>query len=275
MKAIRKGGKERVPRINRKENQNSSLEHNGLENGALFRSLKGSLTVETAMVLPWFLFAMVTVLFLFRVLQLQYVVSESFDKAVAETVLMRETSTEEVENQVKLLFYQELATQNCPISMIDLGLAGFSWNDSEVNESYIDMEVTYKVKMPGWILKDKKLEVRECNRCRRWIGMSGAGESGANGEWVYVTPGGSVYHRSRDCTHLKLSVHSATAEEAKNYRPCELCAAERAMPSVVYITEEGECYHTKLNCSGLKRTVYMIPLSQAEGRSPCSRCGGR
>lgn len=265
-----------MPQIKGKEYKNSSLKRNGLKNGALFCFLsRGSLTVETALILPLFLFAMVTVLFLFRVLELQYIVGEALDKAVAEATLQKETSPQEIENTVKVLFYKELAQEDGMISMINLEWAGFSWEDSGIDETYIDMKVAYQVKLPGWILQNRMLAVTECSRSRRWTGMSGAGMNGSGGEWVYITPEGSVYHKSRECTHLKLSIQSVTAEAASGYRPCELCVEGKTANPFVYITNQGECYHAKLNCSGLKRTVYMIPLVQAEERSPCSRCGGK
>lgn len=265
-----------MPQIKRKESKKDSLKRNGLKNGALLRSLqKGSLTVETALVLPWFLFAMVTVLYLFRVMQIQYMVGDALDKAVAETALVRETTPEKAENSVKLLFYKELVANQCPISMINLGMAGFIWDDSDKNEEYLNVEVNYQIKMPGWLLKSNMLQVTETSRCRRWTGIPGSGSNQSFGEWVYITPEGSVYHRSRECTHLKLSIHSVTAKAAEGYRPCELCAKGEKITAVVYITEEGECYHTKLNCSGLKRTIYMVPLTQVKRWSPCSRCGGK
>ena len=260
-----------MPQIKGKEDKNSSLKHNGLKNGALFCFLsRGSLTVETALILPLFLFAMVTVLFLFRVLELQYVVGEALDKAVAEAALQKEISAQEVENAVKRLFYKKLAKKDAQVSLINLEWAGFSWEDSGTDETYIDVKVAYQVKLPGWILRNRMLAVTECSRSRRWTGMSGAGANGSYGEWVYITPEGSVYHRSRDCTHLKLSIQSVPAETASGYRACELCGEGKEVTPLVYITQEGECYHTKLNCSGLKRTVYMIPLMQAEGRNPLS-----
>lgn len=265
-----------MPQIKGKEYKNSSLKHNGLKNGALFCFFsQGSLTVETALVLPLFLFAMVTVLLLFRVSEIQYVVGEALDKAVAEAALQKELLPQEVENTVKLQFYKELAKEDRQISMINLEWAGFSWENSKVDEVYINMQVAYQVKLPEWIGKGRRLAVTECSRSRRWNGMSGAGTSESCGEWVYLTPEGSVYHRSRDCTHLKLSIQSVAIKAAENYRSCELCVKEKEEAPFVYITQEGECYHTRLNCSGLKRTVYMVPLTQAEGRSPCSRCGGR
>lgn len=264
-----------MPQIYRKEKQKSSLKHNGLKVGALFSPLReGSLTVETALVLPWFLFAMVTVLFLFRGLQIQYIVGEALDKAVAQTALIKEITPKEAENQIKQLFYKELEESQCPISMINLEMAGFSWDDSVVDERYLDMKINYQIKLPGWVLRDRLWKISKSSRCRRWKGIPGNGENEDYTEWVYVTPEGSVYHKSRECTHLKLSIHAVTIEEAEKYRACEHCAKGEKGAFMVYITKEGECYHTKLNCSGLKRTIYMMRLEQVQGRSPCSRCGG-
>lgn len=265
-----------MPQIYRKEKQKSSLKHNGLKVGALFSPLaKGSLTVETALVLPWFLFAMVTVLFLFRGLQIQYIVGEALDGAVAQTALEKEIAPEEAENEIKYLFYKKIEESQCSTAMINLGMAGFSWSDSLVDERYLDMKVDYQIKLPGWLLQDSMWKVSKSSRCRRWKGVLGNGENGNSAEWVYITPEGSVYHKSRECTHLKLSIHAVSMEEAEKYRACEHCTKKTKKTAMVYITEEGECYHIKLNCSGLKRTIYMMRFDQVKGRSPCSRCGGK
>lgn len=263
-----------MPQIKRKEYQKSSLKHNGLKTGALLHSRrKGSLTVETALVLPWFLFAMVAVLFLFRVLQLQYMVGEALDKAVAQTALIKDATAKEVENKVKLLFYAELTKQDCPVSMVARKMAGFSWNNSKVDESHIRMKVKYNIKIPGWVFSNKELKVTECSSCRRWNGVPGNATYHTAEDWVYITLKGNVYHRIRECTHLKLSIHSVSAKQAEKYRACEICAKGKIRP-VVYIAEEGDCYHVNMRCRGLKRTIYMVPITQTKGRSLCQRCGG-
>lgn len=111
--------------------------------------------------------------------------------------------------------------------------------------------------------------------CRAWIGFT---ELGTEDTYVYVTPNGSVYHLSGDCTHLDLSIERvsfARACASKNqygerYRACEFCG--RNPGALVYITSEGNCYHSERSCSGLKRTVRQIPLREAGGRSCCIRC---
>ena len=96
---------------------------------------------------------------------------------------------------------------------------------------------------------------------------------------VYMTENGEVYHESRNCTHLKLSIREVTrtvAESAVNkwgssYTPCEKCNPE-PLSWKLYITEEGNRYHSSLDCPGLKRTVFTISRSRAAEYPACSRC---
>lgn len=129
---------------------------------------------------------------------------------------------------------------------------------------------------PLWI-QPFSLENRrtEYALCRAWIGFT---ELKNQEIYVYITPRGSVYHLHRDCSHLSLSIQCVTFQKASNskneygqvYRSCELCGD--ACGALVYITSEGECYHSQRTCSGLKRTIRQIPISQTGSRSCCSRC---
>lgn len=100
-------------------------------------------------------------------------------------------------------------------------------------------------------------------------------------EIVFMTDHGEVYHRSRNCTHLTLSVQAAPFSEIKGkrneggsrYTPCEQCG-DNGFATVVYITSHGSRYHFSLGCRGLKRTVRAVYLSQIPGVPSCSKCGG-
>lgn len=246
---------------------------------ALFQApFSGSLTVETALVLPVFLFAMTAVLYLFWMMQIQYITKNSLNKAAAEISLKSQVSAKQAENLAKAAFYRELKAQKCPLSRIELGIAGFSWKNTKVDEEYMDMLVTYRIKFPISFFGLKSMKFSDGCRMHRWTGNHEQEEDRSYQEWVYVTPAGSVYHLSRTCTHLKLSVTSADRErlktDLKKYVPCGHCGKKRGGP-VIYVTSEGDCYHVKIDCSGLKRTVYMIPKEQVKGKSACSRCGGK
>lgn len=278
-----------MPRITGKESEKISLRHNGFQGKkvksnttpeALFHVLlRGSMTVETALALPIFLLAMAMILFLFVVMQIQYIVGSSLDKAVSQTALIREISGAEAENLTKAAFYKELTAQKCPLSQIELGIAGFSWKSTKADDSYIDALVTYRVKFPFGFFGKMTVKLSDGCRMHRWTGYQGNGEKNKDQEWVYITPNGSVYHESPDCTHLKLSVKSISSakleKELKNYVPCGHCTKGGKAGAVVYITSEGDCYHVKIDCSGLKRTIYRIPRNQVGNKNPCSRCGGK
>lgn len=275
-----------MPQGYRKEERKNSLRQrkgksfiNQIRQEALLNALrKGSITVEASFVLPMFLFVMVMVLFLFRILQIQYIVGNSLDTAVSRAALLRETSAEKVESAAKILFYKELVVQNCPINHIRAGVAGFSWKSSQVDENYVDMKVTYNVKFPIPFFGKRRMELSEACRVHRWTGYDMASANEGRTDWVYVTPNGTVYHESRSCTHLKLSIQyisiSRLKTEFSEYVPCSYCGREQRKSGKVYVTDEGQCYHTRIDCSGLKRTIYMIRKDQTGGRTPCQRCQG-
>lgn len=280
-----------MPRRITMERKKSSLRQNcviGKSNGgtisreALFHALpKGALTLETALVLPLFLFAAVTILSLFLMIQTQYIVGNSLDLAVADTALLRGKAPKQVEALTKAAFYKELTVQKCPLSLIKGGAAGFSWTNTHVDDAYIDTSVTYHIRFPIRFFGISTMKVSDNCRIHRWTGSQEKKMDSKGERWVFVTPTQSVYHESRVCSHLKLSVRSVKVSSLKkggnSYVPCGHCAKGKARGDggTVYVTAEGDCYHYRLDCSGLKRTIYMVKISQTKGKGPCSRCGGR
>lgn len=102
-------------------------------------------------------------------------------------------------------------------------------------------------------------------------------------EYVYVTDNGSVYHTDADCTHIKLSIKTASGKNIRNmrnrykekYKPCEKCIKGSLEQGVVYITDTGNRYHSSHSCSGLKRTVKMVDIAETGAMRECTRCGSK
>ena len=117
---------------------------------------------------------------------------------------------------------------------------------------------------------------------RDWVGYTGESFSGDGEIFVYVTPKGEVYHRSRDCRYLNVSIQSIAAgqlDAARNwdgsrYTACVYCVKKEKPGAMVYITNYGTNYHNRKTCRGLKRTVMAIPYSQTGGMRCCQGCGG-
>ncbi len=246
---------------------------------ALFHVLQdGSLTLETALVFPLFLFAAATMVSLFLMMQVQFTIGNALDRAVADTALLRKVSETKAEVLLKAAFYKELARQKGKISLVQYGAAGFSWKGTKVDCENIDALVAYEIRFPIRFFGKAAWKVAESCRMHRWTGFLQGKSDSTQEAWVFVTPTQSVYHSNRDCTHLKLSVKSMAAAKLKKnskYGPCGHCTKGEKMGTTVYVTEEGDCYHFQIGCSGLKRTIYMIAKAQAADMKPCSRCGGR
>lgn len=211
----------------------------------LYAFPKGSLTLETALVLPLLLCAVTAMLYLFV-----------FTAKQAED-------------------YRTLADR--------AELLAVTAGQSYVQEPYICLYEPSAPALPFAEIFGKREAVVQRAIVRAWVGYTGEGFwKDASEQVVYITPEGSVCHRSRDCTYLRLSVQSLSAaalETARNhsggkYTPCEYCVKNAGAASLVYITDYGNSYHNSSGCQGLKRTVMAVPWSEAKGRPFCSRCGG-
>ncbi len=296
---------------------------------------KASLTVEAAVILPFFVCFLVFVLYFFRILQVQAGISQALQfagrKAAAECstkpqqeqaagsgletskgkkvldglevsdgqslagtgisdsqslavqegsgVPGRQSLTELI--KAKAYFHQQLKKQGCPTQYIQSGAAGISLLQSDVSGNYIDLKAVYRMKLPVGLLGNVQYRIVQEAKCRKWTGYQLGQEGQESDIWLYYTEYGTVYHASRSCTHLDLSIKGVTYAQAGSsrnnsggkYHPCEKCK-HGSVRGMVYITNYGDRYHSSLTCSGLKRNIFMIRRSQAFGKKMCSKCGG-
>lgn len=251
---------------------------------------KASLTIEAAMALPLFLFAMISVLYFIQIV----------DISVRLTGAICETS-----NEMAVYAYVKEAgkLQGGGISDIITGGLSAAYAKNKVKTrgrleenrgslsllrcsflkegQMIDLAGTYQVKYPVTLLPIKQMKIAVRGRVRAWTGRDGVnGDGSAEGEGalVLVTVNGQVYHKDPECTHIKLSIKPVdkdSVEHLRNesggkYYPCGQC---RGGSNTVYITDTGDKYHSSLGCSGLKRGILLVPMSEVADWQPCSRCG--
>lgn len=270
-----------------------------LERTFLFISGKASLTIEAACVLPLFLYAVLAFMYFFSAINITEAVSAGIletGKELAVSAYARESLGDENDSNISHLVRGNLsfvyARQNiikkieetgADISLLKNGTDGIGMLKSSILEEddIIDLVVSYQLKFPIPILVITEISVEQRGYFRAWTGIDRQPEENHSDDdaQVYITVNGRVYHRDRDCTHIRLSVsqvHMSTISQLRNksgakYYECERC--ERSNTDQVYITETGDRYHGSVNCSGLKRQVLTVPESQIGGRDPCSRCG--
>lgn len=242
---------------------------------------RAAFTLEAAVIMPLLASFFVSLLFFFRVMQVEVEVKKALSDTTRELAVMAvkdETAGELL--LAKALFIKNMQGRSEAASYVSGGIAGISLAKSAFAGYEIDLKAQYRMKLPVTIFGKKSFKFIQQASGRKWVGQTA--DEGAEEVWVYITETGTVYHRLRTCSHLTLSVHSIPAAQitdARNdndnkYRECSLCAGKNIENGQVYITDEGDCYHTDISCSGLKRTIQMVRLSDLTGWRGCSRCGG-
>ena len=230
--------------------QRHSPEYPGRKMGrqrASCRALQGNLTVEAAIALPLFLFAVINLLSLF-------------------------------------LMFQEFSVQEGRLHQTGRMLSMLA-HGQESGEADIRLVRTERVEPLIPVAGFPKTFVASGCVMHKWIGFA-LGEEEGNGaapdreELVFITSSGTAWHRDRGCGYLNPQIEllsMAEAGTAKNsegqaYTPCLLC---RPSGQIVYVTRGGERYHGTVTCSGLRRNISSISLKEAEGmgRHACPECG--
>ncbi|SEA29409.1 hypothetical protein SAMN02745687_02420 [Lachnospiraceae bacterium NK3A20] len=169
---------------------------------------------------------------------------------------------------------------------LDGGAASVSYLRSNIlsDDDTISLVADYPVRPFVPVLGPAVFTLENRYYAHAWVGYDVThGEDAGDPEetMVYITPTGTVYHRTRSCTYLKPSVQTIPATalgRARNdagakYYPCECCHPSRS--GMVIITSDGNRYHSSASCPGIKRTVIEVPLSEVKDRMrACSKCGG-
>lgn len=225
----------------------------------------------------------VSVLFFFRIMQIQLEVQRALDDTGRKLAVCATTVSSDgaaLPGMAEALLLREMADRTEAETYITGGKFGISLIGSDFSGEEITLRAAYHIRLPIRIfwLWDFAMEQRA--DCRKWTGWSAA-EGSDEDQWVYVTQTGTVYHREYSCTHLELSIRSVAEaeiaalrnENGEAYRKCMQCRYAENAFGRLYITNQGDCYHKDLGCSGIKRTVRMIRLSEVGTRRSCSRCG--
>lgn len=244
-------------------------------------------TLEAAVIFPLLACFFVCILFFFRVMQVQIQVQGAVTEVgrimAAAAVDKEQTGTELVSlAAAKALLLKELKDCEQVEHYVAGGSAGVSIIGSKLEGNYIDLRAVTTVRFPIRVFRKQNVRVQQRVKCRKWTGWNGVVQDDEGEEWVYVAETGTVYHLTKECSHLSLSIQTVetdSLEQLRNqnggiYHECHLCADKNVSTKYRYITKQGDRYHYDLNCSGIKRTVLKIRLSEVGTRSPCSRCTG-
>lgn len=267
----------------------------------------GSMTLEAAILLPLFLFFMITILSLMDMLYFYGIVEHKLHQIAkkmavympAAEILAGNTEDgemnvdcEDVSSIAAAILENQYVKNNLISGLLqqELRSSGVVGKSDGLNFSYsrimtegdiVDLVVSYEIEPQNNFFFLPAYPVLNRCRVRAWTGYEVVSDNVnvAGERIVYITETGTVFHLTKTCTYLDLSIRPVAKGELDLYRnqsggiydECELCGDGEA--EIYFITDYGECYHTSLICSGLKRTITQIPISQVGDRSACSRCG--
>lgn len=246
---------------------------------------RGSFTLETAVILPLIAGFLVSILFFFRVMQVELEVYEALSFAGRKTAAIHNLGDHSLAELAVAegYFLSAFPRESVCERYVKGGKQGVSLLTSDVYGDYVDLIAYYRISLPIAFFRKDSIWVYQESKSRKWTGNAPtAGEEALEeNPIVYVTPYGEVYHLQKDCNYLDLSIRSASFGQigeirnlnAEKYRACSMCVAENAQPYIIYITDYGTVYHANLSCSGLKRTIMAVQLSELEEElPPCSKC---
>lgn len=274
---------------------------------------KASLTIEASLVLPVFIFGILTFIYLLQITILQNNLQEAITNValdlgkygyVHEDIKNPNTGNEGLEEEgdsslqkviagtIDSLYLKEALSKEINVEAINSSVIKNGFNGIYTyfstymeEEDEIDIILNYDIELPLPFISLNDFTTVQRVKLRSWDGYHPGSESedetNSDDKNVYITPTGSVYHTSANCSHIKLSIRSVPGGHVKDlrnesggkYKSCERCCPGAGPASTVYITSTGDRYHNHKDCSGLKRTVIQVPLSEVEDRNPCKKCG--
>ena len=226
-------------------------------------NLNASASVEGAIVIPLFIYAVMSIMFIMQVIAVRIHINNAFYvtlRKCAGYVYVYENSGNVpkgmVAETIRRLLIDEIGTDYAADHNIMGGNAGIMFMSSKIlnDNSVIDIKLTYSIKNPfAGNVSDK--------------------------EYVYITAGGEVYHTNKECTYLLRYILEAdrscmdvlrNASGAKYYS-CEHCGQTKDTTSIYY-TLYGTRYHSSRNCTELKRNIQKVSKDSVSDRRLCEKC---
>lgn len=248
--------------------------------------VKASLTVEAALVLPVFLFAVLTVLQLLEMCLIQGMLQMSLQDTARTAGIYGYVLNNEEEEKEGLTGEEVLETAACiaaaqanlPDSIKERG--NISLLKSRYDAPWLKLQAEYRGKV-GFLFFQREIKIA-CRACVRvWKGESEEEwQTDPEEEMVFITENGSVYHTDISCRHLRITLRAVKKEKVaaqrnqngEKYSACEKCVGEGDVLGTLYLTSSGNRYHNTLECSALVRKIRMVRKREVKGYPLCSDC---
>ena len=267
---------------------------------------KCSMSIEAALALPIFVFAVCILIYPLKIIdaEIRYQVElEKLTGNLSFSDYLEKTASDLIGENISEYsdMISEVITAADVISAADTEILGIPIPTeitlpSEEGEmirisagSYVSFPFSEMLNVDGFF-------VGFISQRRAWTGRTGGagsayGETGSNDETdaqeddipVWVAENSSVsgrYHLSPECHYISntvtavpaSSISSLRSADGKKYRPCSSC--HPGTDGTVFIFRSGNSYHATEDCKAIQSYVTEITKTEAEerGLSPCAYC---
>ncbi len=243
--------------------------------------VKASMTLEAALVLPCFLFAILGLISIMDVMKIK----GCMDVAVAEAgnELAIECYGEYINDLITPLYIKNKINSFLENNLSKADYEKVSGNirisDLSVleEESIISFRVNYKIAPEFKVLDFATLNLYASYYGHDWLGFKTEREAET---MVFLSNTAMVYHLDKGCKYLNITIveipyvnlSKYRNNSGEKYKDCNFCNTQ-TITGIVYITPEGSNYHTVRKCIGLTRSIHTVPLSSVKEKRICSGCG--
>lgn len=245
--------------------------------------LPAAATVEACLVVPLYLYAVLTLIYILQFINVRCDMDEAVYKTLKYQTGIIPLSKTVSSGSIYGSLLHNLGYDYASSHHIVGGNAGIIVAaDMPNDKSTLNVDITYHIKNPFDIFGIGILKQTHKYTIETWLGedKSGIWKDDAESEMVYITENSDVFHRKRQCSSLSVTimeisidkVSTARNENGGKYHECSSCK-KRGFKDIVYITPYGDEYHACDNCFALKRTVLQVPIDSVKDRRPCILCG--
>lgn len=244
---------------------------------------KGSVAVEAAIVLPFFLIGILVLGSLIKYIYLQenimHSISDEARKAASRAYLVKGDPF--LPGRIK----ERIQKENPEISRVEVNR--FRYLAGGLSDGEIALEVDYFMKLRFPLDLYEGMPGREALLCRGFIGSrreeppSGFEEMRKEQEPdpVWIFPDAGIRYHKKECTYVTAapSARPLTSSVRKEYEACGLCRPGKLPEGsrVFCFFRSGEAYH-RGSCKTVDRYVVETERENArsKGYTPCVKCGG-
>lgn len=210
---------------------------------------RASFTVETALVFPLFFFAVIALIYIVMWFQ----TAEKIQKELTDKARIISASA----------------------------YADISGAREDEEDIVLSRDYTVRIRCP--VLSLLPLKLHQSVHIRKFTGVYDIAD-GEDSDIVYITANGRVYHKSRDCTYLKVKVEKIQYSDidyvrnisGEKYKKCLRCIGNGtdvfAGNIPVYISKYGNRYHIINNCNAISKNIMAVKLSEVCEMRACSKC---